>query len=87
MSPSFSVTLSAPTGGETPFTLKTQPAEPAAAYLPIWLTYVPNVGRRGAVVELSGRAGHVEGLESVVSREARLRRTEDRGGLAFDPDA
>jgi hypothetical protein len=30
--------LSAPTGGETPFTLKAQPEVPAAGYLPIWLT-------------------------------------------------
>ena len=37
-SPSFNATLSAPTGGEAPFTLKAQPAEPAAVYLPIWLT-------------------------------------------------
>ena len=42
VSPSFSDTASAPTGGDLPFTLKTQPESPAAAYRAIWSTYGPN---------------------------------------------
>ena len=83
-SPSSSVTLSAPTGGETPFTLKTQPVVAPADVAADLVDVGAERRARDVVVELAGRAGRVERVERVrLDRERRLGRAVDRLRLAL----